>query len=504
MNSSIYSLVGETMSRVRPGFSTPVFQNRNSNGLFVQNFGENETISNFIEIQRSYNPFISFSFSNKTREVGQHAYYVYHDSLGTTHVGTRANLAESLLFEFEKLKQRPYLRKTLARFVGDNGQLQLATTDVERLGSEENYKNERVLREYFPEAFEHASYDIFKDFPYYPINNDTIKFLKKTLKSSGPVFLAGRRGTGKTFALKYLSWEISKNSKAPLFINCHHFRSPTNRLLKGRSKESLVDIIAMAMSRDETVSAINFGRKYFDVQEINALKINYQPVILLDGFHAEMLDLDAFIDTVRRLNGDGIKMVVAINDFDLLKLKQLSPLMNESIYHLSNMTTYEAKALVDSLTDILPSIILNNLDKEVVSREITGLSYREGIYVLNEIVRNGYKPNHTRNTIFQKFDLDLKFEHSINQSGMLDMIYAGLDQIAESYENEGLPLRSINLVNRNDRYQFPSGAVTNTLRREIMNLTLIGILSHKGSRVNFSSRLAKDWWVDRRRNYQST
>ena len=182
-----FFVVGGYSGAEGPGFCTPVFQSRTSNYLAIQGIAKNDRIVGFLSIEDEGLSRAEYINQGLSRRPGLKAYYAFRKSDGSLRIDTRGRLRRTLVSEYEKLRDRPFLRRTIARFVGDRDLYQSADRDVKRLiekGFVHHSKNARML----------GDGDIERLF----VERQEYRLLVENLQRGLNTIVFGRRGSGKT------------------------------------------------------------------------------------------------------------------------------------------------------------------------------------------------------------------------------------------------------------------------------------------------------------------
>ncbi len=100
-----------------PCFATPVFSTRTTNGAWYQLIKDGQ-IAEFGEVEEVLLARIVDAGPTLVRTVGSAALYSYVLSSGETKIAEKEHLGRTMREEFDRIR-RPYLRHTIAIFVGD-------------------------------------------------------------------------------------------------------------------------------------------------------------------------------------------------------------------------------------------------------------------------------------------------------------------------------------------------------------------------------------------------
>ena len=119
-----------------PCFCTPLFVAGSGNEPCMQYIGENETIRSFIPISEDREGLIRNLRKRRERVVGQGAIYAFRGKDGRVVLGERDEIASELKGVFSACLERPYLARSVARFVNDENLVAIAEDAIASLERE--------------------------------------------------------------------------------------------------------------------------------------------------------------------------------------------------------------------------------------------------------------------------------------------------------------------------------------------------------------------------------
>lgn len=126
---SRYKLVGNVVPLPGPGFATPTFQLDSTNGLWVQDISSRDRIRRFLSVELPIDDYLPLSM-NIERSKGEDAIYVFRGQQAVF-VDTKSQLALPLRREFDTLVDRPFLQRSIGRFLSDNTLIEHATRNID-------------------------------------------------------------------------------------------------------------------------------------------------------------------------------------------------------------------------------------------------------------------------------------------------------------------------------------------------------------------------------------
>lgn len=136
---STYRLVGNVVPMDGPGFATPTFHNFPANSLWIQDIGESDVVHGFLRIDPPLDLQNTSVDSNFEQHIGQPAVYIFY-GIARRYIDTKDGLEAALREEFSKLRDLPYLQRTIGRFIDDpsliaEANAQIAARNATRAGA---------------------------------------------------------------------------------------------------------------------------------------------------------------------------------------------------------------------------------------------------------------------------------------------------------------------------------------------------------------------------------
>lgn len=116
----------------RPCFATPVFRGQRSNALWYQLIGSNGLLEGFGEVDLNLSARVFAAQELIERRVGDPAVYAFLSTDQRIFLGDRRSLRPQLREEIESLQDRPHLRHSIAKFIGDRKAADVAMRDISK------------------------------------------------------------------------------------------------------------------------------------------------------------------------------------------------------------------------------------------------------------------------------------------------------------------------------------------------------------------------------------
>ncbi len=234
--------MGDVSLRPGPGFATPLFSTETSNRLWLQSISEDDLISAFLMVEDDARLEIEHTHRQYTRRRGDKALYVYHDFARVLHVDTRDGLKASLYNDYTKISDLPYLRRSIARFIGDK---RLLNETNEAIGQRE--RGRRRIETFNARFLDDG--ELARTF----VRRHPIEHILSDALDGKNIILLGRRGDGKTTTLRFVQQELRARDVKTLYLS----GSPS---------------ISLALSLTQKAAAELYAeRGHVDIQEIETL-----------------------------------------------------------------------------------------------------------------------------------------------------------------------------------------------------------------------------------------
>jgi hypothetical protein len=118
------------MLPIGPCFATPLFRSGTSNSWWYQKISSNDAIERFEEVDEVATERLRDIDEARERAVGQPALFAYLSADNQVHVGDKLELRKVMYDEFEINSTRIHLRHSIAKFLGDQGLINIAKKEV--------------------------------------------------------------------------------------------------------------------------------------------------------------------------------------------------------------------------------------------------------------------------------------------------------------------------------------------------------------------------------------
>lgn len=503
-----FYIAGEAFSRVRPGFSTPVYFNRESNNVFIQNISDEDVIDSFEPLYRDINPSVSFEFHQTRRRVGNKALYLYHDRSGNAHLKTRYRLQGILLKEFDRLSDRPYLRRTIARFLGDEDRFSVADRVIKKQVMNERKELSLKPLETHNVRNYHDEFILQRQ-----VVRREYKEVREIVAHKESVFVVGDRGSGKTFLLMQLKANLQKQGINPLLLHCGDAHVPHDwEDYRTRHPTDIFrSLLRNAMSKDEGAPR-SFESEGFEpplsVNEIENIKTRHSSIVMLDDFHVLASDKNGWLKFLFELQDKSITFIVSCTRETLAQgyfentRTRVHYQPKARIVRLSKLNVEEAFRLIESIY----ANVLSNSEKHDIAQTLSGTSFRLALGILQLINSSFNNHAHKKSDIATEalaeyfdrvFYLGISAPDRGKEQQKKDKIFALLDELVvrsldpDSFSSE---FRVISLEDGINTLTIPSD-----FGNEIDHLIGLGILQHDlQSFPEFSSKAVMGWWMGKR------
>ena len=304
-----FFVVGDGFSRIKPGFATPIFQCRDSNGLWIQKIDTQGRVASFRQIESDTDFSFMIDARNKTRRVGYKAFYCYHSVDGSLWLDTKGRLKRHLSAELRRLSERPHLKRTLAKFLGDTIAQKQAEADIRaELNRRRSEKINRALLLDNPRAFTKGQLsDLF-------VGTESFDELLLHAGEVQVVLLSGKRGTGKSMQLYHLKEVLEGQDREVIVLNAREIAlSNQQRELTDEARElNFFDLVGQLLDSYQSWDEVPFLFKLKAPSE-NAERTSSSATLLLDdidfAFSGE--NVDATIRAIKKLCERGLDLVLA-------------------------------------------------------------------------------------------------------------------------------------------------------------------------------------------------
>lgn len=453
-----YKVVGEISLRAGPALTTPIFQTRDSNGIWLQEIGRAERIERFIPVTEDGWAQIGYVDCRSFRRVGQKAFYIFRDSASTLQVNTRKLLEPAIRADYSNLVGFPYLCRTLARFLDDDELFSSANAMVRRRRHYASQLRSRSLEKSY-------------------IERDVDRELVVSALEGNNIILTGFRGSGKTVCLHRLRERLEQAGTKVIYVPFSD-RAPTSF--------SLVRAIAaqVGLSVDLPDASLSLSERLVSLNLSSIIAPLVGKVLIVDDADLAYSARET-AETVIRLVGMGVQLVVALTGHQ-----------SEVFSDVFSGAKAQFKSFVlPPLSGPEVSLLLRNqlshsrndrLSIDELSSLISGLSFRQFITVLRNI-RTDQFANDASAVFVAAFDDYLR--RALWEAGFSSIPGrdgGAVEELLDAAANQG------------GEVIFEDDS-KDDLQATFRILILSGILVKGPSgEPRFSHRLIEDWWLKQR------
>jgi hypothetical protein len=495
-----FKVMGEISLRSGPGFATPLFATQTSNRLWLQSINDDDLISAFVVIAEDARLSIEHLQTQSRRRRGDKAFFIYRDSEHGVHVDTRDALRARLYDDYTKISDLPYLRRSIARFIGDKrlfNQSNDAISQRERGRQRDNSHASLAFNARFIDVADVARMFIRR----HPIDD----IVSDALAGVNLIIL-GRRGDGKTVSLRFVQQELRTRNFNTLYLSGSPLVSLILNLIQKAageiiSKEDRVDtqeieslVLEASFNRTDQDRLSSRIERSFSSILMALASAKPRVAVLIDDFEifAPGPDNMGLHYVLRHLLDAGVQFVLA-GDRVPRDLGMLQIGADVKVYELGPLSADEVASLIRSWSQSRNSDDLQDLSAFQAASLLTGFNFREVIQILNATGGPPSTEQDIRKAIGGHFERILTSELWNTGEGVGPETNAALALILDK-----AGLESGGITESEGRAVATDGN-SKVLLRALERLVAIGVLTRAQDRYMFAHRLIEEWWRDRRR-----
>jgi hypothetical protein len=461
-----------------PGFATPAFQRGNDNGLWIQDIGDNGRVKQFLELAPRLVEESQSLASDREQASERLALYVFHGRT-MTYIDTRARLEDPLRYEFERLEEFPYLRRSIGRFVRDEGLVARARRQI--FDWSHTYNSARFMP-WHQQANRFLRRDIFEQ-------------ISERARGGISLVIHGRRGSGKTTLLAWLQEQLEANGRDVIRVSVNHHRSVVPALLEaGRrmpdwseeAKERL-DARAQLVWRNEPTAD-------FDLATVQAFarlcaSRERQVSLLLDDFDNALLDHRMHASTGALLaaarSSPRLQVIFALVMVQALEAFRhiAQPLHDYMIFELPDLSSSEVRQLTERM-QTLATDDLAGLDAAALADRLAGFNVPEVMDMLREFTSTkDQSEDAMRTTVIKHCEMIFM---------TLDRSESAASLVLDAVERGQKDLRALQAIGESTDGSEVGRGLSAVILSGLVKATPEG-------RVEFRHRYVRDWWRARKR-----
>lgn len=461
-----YRVVGEVSLRAGPALSTPIFQTRSSNGLWLQSIGPAERIRQFLPISEDDSSRIGYVDVQSSRRIGEQAFYVFRDSKNSVRVDTQAKLAPHLRADYENLHHFPYFCRSVARFLNDKPLLAHAGKLIR-----DRRKNPFLSGQFSPDI---DVADIY-------VERDLDRQIRASAEVGKSILLTGPRGIGKTFQLQMLRDFLGRRGNNVIYVNADASSSLSALLLDRVG-------ISSRSARTSSPEDVRFARSQ-TVELISHLKTLGKAALILDDVDIKRPSSET-VETLIQLVEAEVQVIAAASDLFVEQFKGAF-LGLERYFVWFALTPPSVSEISQMLRNRLSHARIEGISADQIASLVSGLNFRQILSVLGSLSTDQLK-NSSSNL---GGGLDAAFDDYMRRalwaSGQETVV--DRDDVVRSILNAAVS-RQPDLDHRS-RDKQQRAAFQSTVDRLIHNGILV---PGDNGNPRFAHRLIEDWWLKQR------